>query len=565
MSKKYVYFKCNAQAPHPFARDQLALLELNYPTEDLRPVQTIFQLMEHPDLKLIISKNESLQRRLASGLPQEGMHGFLWTGEHLPALLEKMMFHSMLTERIFIFQRNTDSAPTISDPIQPQLEIYNWWIFEYFTFFSVYKQALLIRQRCASEVEMDKAMEDSNVALGWPGQGSIKSEQKTILLEPDAGQFIWMQTILNYLPPPVCLFNMLQFATGFTALSGLDLCFVEPDPALKWRFKSLALLKDLDLPEFQKAMDAITSSLRILLSTSDNTQKDLFVDPLDRSFNDLWQTERKRLENAQLSLSTTNQKAFAIANFLIERKIFGSSPLIENLFKGAIKETMAQILRKPNSQEFTMLFQKNLRSLYSDLYILNKLKTLTPNEPFNWKILNQDQLPADAKYASVVFKPCREISAKGDKIQRQLRNLFDHNEIVDGQIPDFDEDKIWHDEIGMQGWMLRRAGRAGKYLFNRLYSQNRKHEAVTLFRDWLQTDQFLNSARHFNPDEAVLCLVLPGIQIDAKTVSIKEIILEVLEQKETFSSFRVESVITSEAHERAEAFDIIIIKKEENE
>lgn len=557
MSKKYVYFKCNAQRPHPFSRDQLSDLELNYPTEDLRPVQTIFQLMEHPDLKLIISKNESVQRRLASGLPQEGMHGFLWTGEHLPELLKKIMFRSMLTERIFIFQRNTDPIPAIGDPIQEQLEIYNWWVFEYHSFFSLYRQAQLIRKRYTSEVEMDKATQ--NLAFDPDGleQDTTRYDQKTIVLEPDAKQFIWLQTILNYLPEPVCLFNLLHFTTGFTALSGLNLCFAEQDPALQWRFKSLAFLNNLDLSEFQKAVDAITSSLRLLLASSNDTQKDLFVDPLDRSFNDLWQTEQERLIDAQLPLSPVHQKAFTIVNFLIDRNIVGPTPTLENFLREAVKETITQILRKPNNQDFVTVFQKNLRSLYSDLYILNKLKALTPNPLLNWDIINVEFLESENKFAAIVFKPTRIFLSKEDKVERQLNHLFNHLE------PEkvFDEETIWHDEIGMQGRMLRRSGRSGKYLFNRLYSQNRKQEAVTLFQDWLQTDQFLNGVGNFIREDARLCLVLPGIEIDNKMVSIKEIILEVVAQNEAYRSFQLDKVISSEVHEKIEIFDIIILKK----
>jgi len=560
MSKKYVYFKCNALVPHPFSRDTFVKLELEDPAEDLRPVQTIFQLMDHPDLKLIISKEETLQRRLASGLPQKGMHGFLWTGERLPALLEQILFRSMLIERVFIFQRNTDPAPALINPSQPHLEIYNWWIFEYNSFFSIYCHALSVRQRNASEVEIDKALAESKTDYDAIGPIQLKTGHKTILLESRPAEFIWVQTLLSTLPQPISLFSMSQFVDGFTALSSTELTFFEQDPERQWRFKALGLVKDLDLPNFQKAVDGISSSLRILLASSDDTQTDLFVDPLDRSFSDLWRTESQRLNSLQPALSAAHQKAFAVVNFLIARKVFGSSIFIENLFKEAVKETVAQIFRKPNNQDFTQLFLKNLRSLYSDLYLLHKLKGQTKIAASDWKISHASVFQEDDQVGTLIFKPQQFVNAKDNKIERQLAHLFEHTNPSDG----FDEEQVWHDEIGMQGRMLRRAGRAGKYLFNRLYSQNCKQEALVLFRDWLQTDQFLGNVENGISDDLKLCLVLPGIQVDDKYVSIKDIVLGVLEAQEIYPSLGIENVISSESHQENQAFDILIIKKEKH-
>lgn len=558
MSKKYIYFKCNALAPHPFLRDTFIHFEIEDPTQDLRPVQTIFQLMDHPDLKLIISKDEVLQRRLASGLPQKGMHGFLWTGEHLPVILERIIFSSMLIERIFIFQRNTDSKPVLTMPSQPQLEIYNWWVFEYSSFFSLYRHALYARQRSASEIELDKALADSKTIFDNTQPSQNKPGQKSIILERQAGQFIWLQTLLNALPPPICLYNMGEFVDGFTALSTPGLSFIEQDPEMQWRLKALARIKDLDLAEYQKAMDGMISSLRILLASSDDTQTDLFVDPLDRSFSDLWHTESQRLNALQPALSPAHQKAFAVVSFLITRKVFGDSRFLENVFRETVKETLTQILHKPNSQDFTQVFLKNLRSLYTDLYLINKLRSQTTIPPSDWTIYESANIQVGEPFNTIIFKPLQFVQARDDKIQRQLDHLFEHNKIVD----EFDEDQAWHDEIGMQGRMLRRAGRAGKYMFNRLYSQNRKQEALILFRDWLQTDQFLSNVGNGPEKEIKLCLVLPATKVDEKYLSIKDIVLNVLDAGETYPALNVEQVVGSETQAENEAIDIILIKKE---
>ncbi len=115
MSKKYIFFKCTAEPLSDFSKDQLAELELSAFNGDLRPVQTIFQLMDLPDLKLIISKSEPLQKLLSASLSQDSAHGYLWSGEHLPELYEKILFHSVLIDRCFVFQRNTDPPPEISN------------------------------------------------------------------------------------------------------------------------------------------------------------------------------------------------------------------------------------------------------------------------------------------------------------------------------------------------------------------------------------------------------------------------------------------------------------------
>ncbi len=531
MSKKYIYFKCTADLVSDFSKDQLAELELSALNGGLRPVQTIFQLMDIPDLKLIISKSKALQKLLSADLSRDSVHGYLWSGEYLPEMYEKILFHSVLIDRCFIFQRNTDPVPEISrspyGQLQQKTEIYNWWIFSWFSFYHIYTRARRIRQRYESEIELDKYLAQLFHSENNLEEKPAVNDNKTILFSEKNKTQRWLHVLLNFSPAPVSLVNLDSVPGVFNALSGKQLHIIPPLSEFHPETQIAGRLSEINLQEYHSAIDSILSSVRLLLSNSVNTQADLFMDPLGKDFISVWQLEKERLKTIPLSLSEQNQKAFAVTRFLIERGITGASKTLILLIKTAFIHTMWQLLKKQGSQDFISLFQKSLRALYSDLYLIEKLRPLTAGLADSWLYYeNISEIPL-GNSGSVIFRPQDGYAKKKSKIELQLSRLFEP-EAVEKPLDGFDEEQIWHDEIGMQSPQLRKTGRAGKYLFNRLYSQNLKKEATTLFWHWQQVDRFLQEAVRNLAPEIKICLVLPTFIINERSLSIREIIVEQL-------------------------------------
>lgn len=529
MSKKYIYFKCSAEPVSDFLKDQLTELELIALNGGLHPVKTIFQLMDVPDLKLIISKSEALQQLLSADLSQDSIHGYLWSGEYLPEMYKKILFHSVLIDRCFIFQRNTDSPPDISNSpfgrMQQKIEIYNWWIFSWFGLYHLYSRAQQLRRRFESEIEIDKAFKKLFVSGYNPREIVQNKNNSTIVFTDQKKPKPWLSVLLNYCSEPLYIVNLSDTPGLFAALAGKKLHLVQPFSGRNPETEIAAILQEVDVEEYHKAIDSILSSVRLLLSSSGNTQADLFMAPLGKDFISVWQLEKERLKTLPLSLSEANRKAFAVTRFLIERGMAGTSKALTRLLKTAFIHTIVQLLKKQGSQDFISQFQKALRALYSDLYVIDKLRPLIPTNAKNWvctEVLEEASLD---KARSVLFQPQDGYAPKKSKTEIQLSRLFGSDKIEMAPAG-FDEETIWHDEIGMQSPRLRKTGRAGKYLFNRLYTQNLKKEATTLFWHWQQVDRFLQETEAVTSPGSKICLILPTLQINERSVSIREIIVE---------------------------------------
>jgi len=565
MSKKYVYFKYRADIQTNFPKDSLAELELEGFDCEFRPVNTIFQLMDIPDLKLIISKSEPIQKLLSSALPANGMHGFIWSGNYIPAYLNRILFSSVMIDRCFIFQRNTDPEPEISNSAyarpKHRTDVYNWWVYSFYSFHYIFQKAQAIRRVCESEIEIDNQLNnllDSDTAAEFI---SVKNDNKSVLFRDQQETLDYQHVLLNYLTNPVCLINPVSAPDTFSALTGKELHIVYDSETIGYKTRFLSRIFQLDLQEYHDSIDSILSSIRLLLTSSEDQQADLFMDPLGKDFISVWQLEKERLESVQLSLSSQNRMAFAVTRFLIDRNIISNSQTVTDLLEIALRHTMALLLKKQGNLEFVPLYQKTLRGLYSDLYLLEKLRPFSALQTSEWKFyfgLNDTGLN---NAESIIFRPLQAFPEKMNKTEMQLARLW-KSEQVNRFHPDFDEELIWHDEIALQGRMLRKSGRSGKYLFNRLYSQNLKKEALTLFWHWMQIDQFLEQAIQFTTPGAKICLILPNIKIENRSVSIKSIILEKIQEEDLIQFFKMEKVLDSLQEAPTSGPDLIILRRE---
>ncbi len=385
------------------------------------------------------------------------------------------------------------------------------------------------------------------------------NENKTILFSEKNETQRWLHVLLNFCAAPLYLINLNMAPGIFSALSQANLHIVQPFSARRPETQIAGALADVDIYDYHKAVDSILSSVRLLLASSANVQADLFMAPIGKDFISVWQLEKERLKALPVSLSEANQKAFAVTRFLIKRGLVGASKALTNLLQTAFIHTIGQLLKKQRNQDFVALFQKNLRALYSDLYMVEKLRSLSAGLAKRWMYYNDITEITLSDARSIIFQPQDGYAPKKNKTEIQLARLFGPDDIKETQ-PGFDEEAIWHDEIGMQSPQLRKTGRAGKYLFNRLFTQNLKKEATTLFWHWQQVDRFLQMPEFVGIQDVRLCLVLPVFKINERSVSVREIILEQLKSNKSHYPFKLVRDFISDR-----LVDIIILEKKKEE
>lgn len=565
MSKKYIYFKSSAALQDDIDREVLSRLELNTLNSDIKPVQTIFQLMDIPDLKLVISKDVDLQKLLSLNLPQAENHGYLWSGEHIPEVFEKILYSSVTLEECFIFQRNTDPEPDLSDTpfisLAQKKEIYNWWVFCFPTFYKIYRQTLRLRFANESQILFDKAFHEYCIKSC---QDTTIPDQisETILFQASEKFNLPLQVLTQACSPEHYFIDCSTLPNIFTVLNGLKFHFVKKSQSENWLLNVYSTLNNLNLHEFSAAIDSILSSIRLLMTGSDHVQTDLFVDPLGKDFLSVWMLEKERLEAAKITLSANNKKAFVVTKYILDRKLGAGETVIVSLLEMVFRQTILQLLNKQSSQDFLAKYQKNLSLLYFDLYVFNKLKDLIKTKSEKWALVSgRDELGVIPS-GTVFYKPRDGYLKKMDKIEVQFNRLF--NPDISVLAPaGFDEQEIWHDQIGNEGPELIATGKSGKYLFNRLYSQDLETEAVTLFWHWQQINRFLQDAIYFTAAGTEICLILPQIKVQDKYLSVKEIVLESLQDENKKQYFQLQNTIQPFVKPGQDAADIILIVRKQ--
>ncbi len=562
MSRKHVLFKCVSHPPQTPAFGQQAELELGAKDIKAIKVQTVFGLVDFPDLKLVISKSIELQRQLSAHLAETGCYGFIWSGEHLPDL-QFILSTSPFFESCFIFQRSTDPPPELTSSgfsmMQKETEVYNWHVFRFGSLVYTLQQLCRIREWVPNEIELDRQFRRFRQSLVAPGSDKYPLLKKTW---PEVQPF-HLNGILNYLqavsPGPIELWNAPESVQNIlSASSGGELYFVEFPDVQSLPNHLYAAIREKRLPEFQTALSGLLSGLRMLLLSNGEQQADLFMDRIEQSFLTYWEQQKPRLEAAGLPIKM--QKGFAAARFLIEQKVVSESQPVLDFLRTALMRTVQKPGRKADGNDFSARLQTTLNELLRFAILLDKIQPLLLPEKTRW---NYERLSVENQSTAALFFPLSPYPGQNWKRGQYINILFEN------PLPDWpDEHIIWHDEIALHGPFYNKLGGYGQALFNHLYARELKQEAVHLFYAWVQIYEFLNERIETAGDGFRIALIFPYIlpyhQAGSKECPLKRIVLEWIELEHI--PYETDQVFEWEDQpEDTEISSILIVKKQINE
>ncbi len=556
MSRKHVLFKCMSQSPLTPAFEQQAELELAVRGIKSAKVETVFGLIDFPDLKLIISKSPVLQRQLSAQLPQQGCYGFLWSGEQLPDL-RQVLSTSPFIESCFVFQRTTDPQPEIMDSgfamIQRQTEVYNWRVFQIGSLSYTIQQLCRIREAVPNAIELDREFRRFRQTFV-----PIRTQLNITGPWPEPQQF-QLNGVLNYLqairPGTVEIHNGALLQNTLSASAGGPVNFVNHPDVRSFPNRLHACLNEKPLPEIQTAINGLISGLRLLLLSNGGQQADLFMDHIEHAFLSYWENEKPRLQDAGLPIKM--QKGFAAARFLIREKVVSESRPVLDFLSAALMRTVQKPGRKADGADFEARLQTALTELLSYVSMLDKIQPLLFAQQALWHYV---RLPEKAEApAAAIFIPLPPYPPKDRKKQEYLNTLFEY------PLTDWpDEQEIWHNQIALQGPFYQTLGRYGQALFNHLYARELKQEAVRLFYAWMQLYDFLNERKDNAVEGFRIALIFPYIlpyhQAGSKDCPLKHIIMEWIE--ETRAPYEAEQIFEwEERPEEAEISSMVILKR----
>ncbi len=558
MSRKHVLFKCIPQSPPTPAFEKQAELELSVRGIKTTKVETVFGLVDFPDLKPVISKSVVQQRQLSAYLPETGCYGFLWSGERLPDL-QKILSTSPFFESCFIFQRTTDPPPELTSTgfsmMERQTEVYNWRVFRFGSLAYTLQQLCRIREMVSNEIELDREFRRFRQTFVLP-----KSAYPIVFTNrwPEAQRFS-LNGVLNYLQAvrsgPIEVWNASPILQNtLSASAGGELWFVE-SPDVRFLPNHLyAAINEKRLPEFQTALSGLLSGVRLLLLSNGEQQADLFMDRIEQSFLTYWEQEKKRLESAGLPIKM--QKGFAAARFLIEQKVVSASRPVLDFLNAALMRTVQKPGKKIDGNDFSARLQTTLNELLAYVSMLDKIQPLLLPQKASWTYW---VLPTEKKSASALFSPRSPFPGSKWKRGKYVNTLFEY------PLPDWPEAQdIWHNEIALHGPLYQQLGRYGQALFNHLYARELKNEAVYLFYAWMQFYEFLTERKESGSDGFRIALIFPYIlpyhQAGSKDCPLKRMVLEWIEQEPM--SYVVDQVFEwEERPEEAEISSILILEK----
>ena len=526
MSRKHILFKRAAISPKTPAYEEQAVLVLAARGIKTTKVETIFSLIDFPDLKLIVSKSVLLQRQLSSHLPQQGCYGFLWSGEQLPDL-RTILSTSPFFDICFVFQRTTDPEPNLARTafsiLERQTEVYNWRVFQYGSLSFAFDQLWQIRRSANNEIELDRSFRQFRQSLLPVQSLPFCKGQKAW---PESNCF-YLNGVLNYLqavhPGPVEVWNTAdKLQNILTASAGDEINFIQTPGVQASPGPLFPAVKEKLLPDFQTAVSGLLSGLRMLLVYNGEQQADLFMDRIELDFYSFWDQEKPRLEAAGLPLKM--QKGFAAARFLISKKIVSESPVVLGFLTIALIRTLQKPARKTYVNDFTSQVQSTLTELLSYMSMLDKIQPLLLHRA-RWSSVSSSEINSSAP--SLIFYPLPAYLPKNYKRQVYLNRLFEQPEII---WPD--EQEIWHDQIALRGSFYQKLGRYGQALFNHLYARELKEEAVQIFYASKQIYTLLEQRQEAGKEGLRIALVFPYIlsykDAGSTECPLKKIVQEVL-------------------------------------
>lgn len=607
MGKKYLYFKLFHDLEDKIESEILSEYEIASYVNDFEIVQNVFQLYQNTELKLLINKSRQLQNLLTKSLPNHGFrHGYLWSGEHFPDFTI-ILSRCSLIEECLAFQKSTDPLPDFRSTAIFQtggrFDIYNWHVYYFKSFQYYYEKAVQIHMTGDAEVDIDwmfenilekqkKINEFDNILFLNP-EGKTTTQAKINFINHDKRSYSksyswrWIRPILNNINSIRDSILYIPFAGSKEILieglfSGKKMIASEINPLRHSYLTGHSLIYETNIIQLSRAISDIVNQIKILNANHSQMQVDLFIDSTEKQFQEFWQSEQERIKNLQnVDIPVDTIKILAAARFLIESNTISNSSAINiTLFNGLINLTAA-VIRKKNITDVIGMYQKELRRLYLDIYIFNKIKQLSqkPGSVDHVYLQNAIDLKSikDSSVDSICcFFPCK-INDKGfkrDQIIIDILNLHPKSTKLEKHKIGLkkrtkEETQWWNDEIINKGNLFTLLGVYGQNLLTRLHNNDHQKEAASLLKLWIDGYYFLLECCRLLKVNSTACIILKNIplkiQEEFEEIRNIQIFKELIEKHVRTMHFQIINTIqkpsVNKLFGKEEHYDILILKK----
>ncbi|MBD3223144.1 MAG: hypothetical protein GF313_00330 [Caldithrix sp.] len=577
MSKKYVFFKTNAQLDNIKATKSLVKLEMDAILPDCLAIPTIFQLLNFESLKQIILKDTIVQTQLAFNLSQIQPHGFLWQGEALP-LLNTMLNQTGTISEIFVWMRvgdsNTEFIPESYFKYGYTSTIYNWQYIHLWSFNILWRLIRPIRQNTQNEVEIDERVKKlttilksadypkrltqsdlDNTAEGYSyfsDRYDHKSHYDNVL-----NQVLLMQRntsdeekiLFPFIPKNGYLLQTLMLDNPYIAL-GID-------PLRLQRMQAYQELPYMSANLLNNAISRIITHLKHLNPMEAIVQPDLFLNDIKKEFELFWSEEKKRLNNANLqSVPSSLQSFVASVRFLIEAQHISPSASINHFLSLALTIFILRHFNKSIAGSYLEAYHSILRQNYLDYYLINtvlpkdKLKTKKFHQTYKNDVTDMNAVISDSIGFVLARMPARINKTEPTDLHGLFELLNWHEDILNPSAPFFGskltDDKttaLIEDAIRQRRGFYATLGHYGQIIIDQFCINNRRNDAVQLFHLWQCYYLFLEELQRIvNPaGRIVLVIKNPKYKLNDrfKDIRMDEIVSDFIRDPRSLSHLKI--------------------------
>ncbi|GEM_PF-4483175 len=480
MSKKYIFFKRLQTSQYDSFYDQLSRLNLSSFLRTFSVVDNILQIVQIPDLRMLIFKNLNLQKELTRNLPHHPPHGYLWSGEQWPDI-EALLASASTVQHMFLFYKLGDMAPPFFRETMlkaaSSYEIYNWQIFQVPAF-----PHLLTHFRIASahtEVEIEKRFrkiisDPSYTPSAMPGER--ENTRLTIIQGLVSHLLNSSKTTLSILSSIPFDLSKINWRTGTT------INYESLDPMVQYFMEAYLSRFVFSRESFSRLISNYMHYIRQLILENPSDQSDLFLSKMWESFSSYWEDEKKRLPAiVGLQWNDLTLKVLTAARFLLDSAPFDMQAAGRSFLQKSLIDALKEHLTKKPSVSFMDKLHQELRKNYLAAYAQDHMnsffKLQHPPQTFS-----RSETPCDTILG---------IFSSSDPYEKnpwpQIRNIFQFPEKSN---PLFDVSE----EISKEGDRFRLFNVYGQQVLTRLLSENKLKACEHVFLRWLDVLSFLKSA-----------------------------------------------------------------------
>lgn len=551
MRRKFLYFKIFDLKEHPKEVENLSFMEVENITGPVVPIDNIFQLSQHPEIKRIIENDLNLQNALTDSLPRRGRHGYLWVGDILPDVVTALSRLSYIKE-VFLFQQLLEPEPDFLKQKKKNMtfleyNVHLWRVYKFWTFSYFLNRGRYITQICKDQSEMDEkfkifreelhlnplklAETDPEDLLSFVGNentvvynvdqrasAKLTRENKHIAALINAIALNKEGFILNS-------FSDNGFIIKEGTLFGYDIYGQELNPADRVFAAINGVLSEIDLIEFNRLIPEVQTKLRMLMSASIATQTDLFLYSVEGQFLTFWENEKKRVKNIDLPESIARiSKHIAAVRFLVETKSITREEVFNHILLATLINLISQLSRKKESIDFYNEFQNALQDFYLKLYSFNKIKSFYNQDYGQLKITDEnclDTFNPNAAITAVIAKLPVKIAKKGfdkDKHAISLLNLagslekLEHQQMGGRYIP-VKEKEILQQDIASHKGFYEKVPKECHDLLSRLELMGRQEDVLHYMHLWKQYLIYFENISNVIAAKCKVALILDQVKL----------------------------------------------------